>query len=226
MLRRLVSIVALASLSFAAVASFPGFATGALEDDDLVGYDEILNELNRESNRPVLRTHANTRRSADPLESVLFHAGIGLASLMQTVTFPDGASRYLNQKGIQASFGIDLFSPHWIAEGTARNFSPTEGSNASVSLQEFELKVLHKDLYTSRVGYRIGTGLSARYLNLQRGQDTITYTTPSGIVTFGIDLYANDKMSFGADLNGRTAMITDTPDEGSIDATLRIDFHL
>lgn len=226
MLNRIYSVVTLASAAVAIILSSPLTASGYVDDEDVMGYEAILNELSRESNRPVLRATSKANRSSDPLDSVLFHGGIGLASLMQMVTFEDGSTHYLGQKGIQASFGIDLFSPYWIAEGTARTFAPTEGSRDRVSLQEFELKVFHKDRVSNQIGYRVGAGLSARYMNLHRSQDVVTYTTPSGVVTFGLDLYANEMMSLGADINGRAAMIAETPDQRSVDATLRLDFHL
>lgn len=227
MLNRFYSIFAFTSLSMAVILCSPNIGFGAIDDDDdMIGYESILNELNRETSRPTLRTNARTQRSSDPLDSVLFHGGLGVATLMQMVTFDDGTTHYLGQKGIQASFGIDLFSPYWIAEGTARSFGPTDGSRENVSLQEFELKVIHKDRFSNHLGYRIGAGLSARYMNLHRNQDVQTFTTPSGVATLGLDLYLTEKMSFGADINGRTAMISETPDQKSVDATLRVDFHL
>jgi len=226
MLNRFHSVAAVASLTMAIAFASPLTAFGYVDDEEMMGYEAILNELNRESSRPAWRTTTKSPRSSDPLESVLFHGGLGIASLMQMVSFEDGTSHYLGQKGIQASFGIDLFSPYWIAEGTARSFAPTDGSRLRVSLQEFELKVFHKDRFTNQIGYRIGAGLSARYMNLHRDQDVQTYTTPSGVATFGLDLYVGEKMSFGADINGRTAMISETPDQRSVDATLRVDFHL
>ena len=202
-------------------------SAAVMEDErDQLGYDAIINELNREAERPYLKGKMSSSRGADPFDTILFHGGLGMATLMQSVSFDDGRSVYLGQKGIQASFGIDLFSANWMAEGTARTFNESEDVPQKVSLQEFELKIMFKERLARQLGLRLGGGLSARYMNLHRAGETRTYTTPSGLASLGFDIFINDKVSFGADLNGRSAMITDTPDKNSIDATLRVDFHL
>lgn len=223
---RVKTCILFGALSFFGFNSFASsWASSSWGSEDVLGYDAIVNELNRENDRP-LTGKSTTLYSSPSLDTVLFHGGIGIASLMQTVTFADGSRTHLSQKGIQASFGIDLFSRRWIAEGTARTFDKSEDSNQPVSLQEFELKVIHKDQFNPSWGYRIGAGLSARYMNLHIGYDTETFTTPSGVATLGLDFYVTNKMSFGVDINGRSAMITETPDTRSIDGTLRVDFHL
>lgn len=200
--------------------------THAAEDADMQGYDSIVNELNREANRPILRAQQASRAANDPFESVLFHGGLGVATLMEMVNFADGSHVFLGQKGIQAAFGIDLFSPNWLAEGTARTFAESEDPPIHVSLQEFELKVITHDRLSHELGYRMGAGLSARYMNVRHGADSTTYTTPTGLATAGLDLFLSEKASVGVEVTGRSAMITDTPDKNSIDATLRVDFHL
>lgn len=222
-LARRLTLISIVAGTFTLPASSLASSWG---EDNLLGYDAIVNELNRENDRPQLSGRSSMQAPSSSLDTVLFHGGIGMAALMQTVTFADGTQTHLNQRGIQASFGIDLFSRRWIAEGTARTFGNSEDSRQPVSLQEFELKVIHKDRLSADWGYRLGGGLSARYMNVHRAHDIETFTTPSGVATLGLDFYVTNKMSFGADINARSAMITDTPDSRSVDGTLRVDFHL
>lgn len=200
-------------------------SSSSSDDGESIGYDSIVNDLNREADRPALRARQAANRSTG-MESILFHGGVGVAALMEMVTFEDGSQAYLSQKGIQASFGIDLFSSNWLAEGTARTFNEAEDNAKRPALQEFELKVIYRDRLSRQVGIRVGGGLSARYLSVKRPDDTYIYTTPTSVATMGLDIFMNDTVSFGFDLSGRSAMVADTPDKNSIDTTLRLDFHL
>jgi hypothetical protein len=199
----------------------PAFAD---EDGDVMDYDSIVDQLHKESNSTRAKT--STLTNADPFADVWMHGGVGLSTILQTVQFDDGQTHFINQRGVQAALGIDLFSPYWMAEGTARNFGETEDSSVRTSVQEFELKVYNKNRLSGRLGYRFGVGLSARYLTIKRtGHETIEYTTPSGVATAGIDFFMSPRFSVGADFNGRSALIGETVDKNSIDGTVRVDAH-
>ncbi len=45
------------------------------------------------------------------------------------------------------------------------------------------------------------------------------------IATGGLEMYLGDRFSVGLDLNGRFAMVGETLDKNSFDATLRMDTH-
>jgi hypothetical protein len=210
----------LASLSLISVSSH-AFAD---DEDDVIGYDSIINQLNREVN-PAPATRAK-RRSVDPFENIWIHAGVGLATQMQTIEFADGKTAYINPKGMQFAFGIDLFSENLAAEGSARSLTDTSNSSTHASLKEFELKVFYKERLSRQLGLRLGAGLTARYLTLQRvGEGSVDYTTPSSVGTVGLDIFATDRLSLGADVNARGPLIAETLDRGSYDATLRVDMH-
>ena len=196
------------------------------DDSDNLGYDVIVRDLSREVDKPAPGAlRAKIKAKPDPFETVMFHGGVGVAMLAETVSVGN-RDLFLNQKGLQLAFGIDLFSPNWLAEGTYRNFTGAETSSVETALQEFEMKFFYKDKINSQFGYRAGGGLSARYLNVHvPGGDSTTYTTPSAVATGGVDCFITDKFSIGFDLSLRSAMITDTPDKNSIDGTVRMDAH-
>jgi hypothetical protein len=199
-------------------------------DEDYVGYDAIIKDLNREIATPSQGTSRLRQRaepaSGDPFDNVWIHGGIGFANTVQTIKPGDGELLYLNHKGIQASLGIDLFSENWMAEGSARSFTENENTATRVFLKEFDLRIYFKEKTSRKFGYRIGTGLTARYMTVQRPLETaMTYTTPASVLTFGMDLFLTDRFSFGADLSARNSIIAETVDRTSYDATFRLDTH-
>lgn len=218
-----------AAFGLSLVIAAPCFAQSMDDDEDVVGYDVIVNNLNRQvstSDATTTKARQPKPTAEDPFENVWMHAGAGYVQVVQSIALPDGATAYLNQKGVQASLGIDLFSPNWSAEGTVRSFNDNDDKTTQVSLKEFELKMFFKDRFTRAVGYHVGGGISGRYMTLAAaGQATVDYTTPSTVGTVGIDLFLTDRFSVGADVSGRSAMISDTLDRGSLDGTLRLDAH-
>jgi hypothetical protein len=205
-------------------------ATTRVNQDDSTddqGYDQIVNDLNRQVDRPAALSRAKmAQQPSEAFDSILFHGGVGVSALSQTLTFDNGKQVYVGQKGMQIAFGIDLFSPNWLAEGTYRNFAQTDDSSTRVALQEFEMKVFYRDRIEQQIGYRVGGGLSARYMTIsQPGITSEQYTTPAGVGTLGLEFYLSEKISLGIDLSGRSAMISETPDKNSIDGTLRVAAH-
>lgn len=215
-------------LTFAAIfATFLTTSPARASDEDStdIGYDAIVDQLNRETASTV-RAH-QPARSSSTLDSVMMHGGLGFANFVQGLTFEDGSATTLNQRGIQAALGIDLFSPNWMSEGTFRTFAEDGDGKVRASVHEFELKILYKDrLAATRFGYRAGLGLTGRYLTIKRkDKPEESYTTPTSVATLGGDLFVNERLSLGADLNARNSLIGETIDHNSYDMTLRVDAH-
>lgn len=222
------------SISFLALISacVIGFwSTNALAEDseDIIGFDSIVEQLNKESAppAPVTRYRRANITTNDPFESVWIHFGVGMTGSMQTINLSDGRDLFINQRGVQAALGIDLFSPHLMAETTARSFSEsTNRENGKVSLMEFDLKVIYKNKFSRQLGYKAGVGLTARYLNLTLPQEEkISFTTPAALAILGMDFFLTDRFSVGTELSARNSMIGETLDRVSYDATLRMDTH-
>ena len=200
-------------------------------DNDEIGYDAIVDDLTKQ-NRNVLQTKLHKRaqsNGSDALSALWMHGGVGYALMTENLQLPTGKSFNYNQNGFQASLGIDILSPKWMAEGTARNFGIGDNHGTSVSLQEFELKGYYKSHLTAAVAMRIGAGVNARYLEVKQpaseGGHTTKYSTPALVGTLGTDYFISKLMSFGADLSTRASLISDTIDHGSFDLTFRLDTH-
>jgi Outer membrane protein beta-barrel domain len=199
------------------------------DEDEVVGYDVIVENLNRQvtaSDAATSKANQQKPPAEDPFETVWMHAGAGFVQNVQAISLPDGNTAYLSQKGVQASVGIDLFSPNWAAEGTVRSFNDNDDKQTQVTLKEFELKAYYKDRIARSLGLRVGGGISGRYMTISRpGLSTLDYTTPSSVGTVGLDLFLTDRFSIGAEISGRSAMITETLDRGSLDGSVRLDAH-
>ena len=210
-----------------AIALAPSLLRAATEDETAdLGYDAIVDQLNKETATSTVRTRQPVA-TASSLDSVMMHGGLGFANYVQGINFDDGTATTLNQRGIQFALGIDLFSPNWMSEGTFRTFAEDGDGKISSSVHEFELKLLNKDrVGASRFGYRAGVGLTGRYLTIKRkNMAEKTYTTPMSVATLGGDLFINDRLSLGADVNARNSLIGETIDHNSYDLTLRLDAH-
>ncbi len=199
-------------------------------DSDTIGYDAIVDQLGREEAQAAAAMKAKnpvrTGGSESSLDSVMMHGGLGFANFIQNVDLPDGTTATLNQKGIQGALGIDLFSPHWLAEGTVRSFSEDGDAKLRSAVQEFELKAYYKDRLSTRLGFRAGLGITGRYLTLKQiGAPAQEYTTPMSVASLGGDIFVSDRVSFGADVNARNALVGETIDHGSFDLVLRVDAH-
>lgn len=198
------------------------FAATDLDDSDMIGYEQIVKELSGPSSSG--RTTGSARNVEDPFANIMIHAGVGMVTTFGQAHAPQGSINY-NQSGIQATLGIDLFNPNWIAEGSARSFAKSEYDQAHVALREFDIKFLYKDSITKGIGYRLGAGVAARYMAIDLAGVHTEYTTPASLFGAGLDLNFTKHVSAGIDVSSRNALVAETGDRNSMDATVRLDAH-
>ena len=245
-----VSISILNLLLAYATLAFTPFVRAAedAEDEDTVSYEEIVQSL--QSHKPSNQNRARSPKvNTDSFENVLLHGGIGYINTFSNLTFSDGSSTSISQRGIQAVLGIDLFSENWMAEGGARSFGITNYGNVDVGIKDFDLKLVFHTRIAPKLNLRLAGGLAARYLTVTRSADVLVpatpngngsgvtppthqhivalddYTTPSSIGSFGMDYFLNEMISFGGEVAFRSALINETIDQNSWDAGIRVDAH-
>jgi hypothetical protein len=131
----------------------------------------------------------------------------------------------MSQRGFQVSLGIDILGPNLTAEGAVRNFPESDESTTRVSLREFDLKTYLKTRPSGHLTLRGGLGLGARDLSYRRGPDSFESSTPVSLVSIGADYYVNSRVSLGAEVSARNAMVAEGFDRSSYDATIRMDTH-
>ncbi len=153
------------------------------------------------------------------------HAAVGFVSSRLNMKTPDTYKSGQSLSGAEVVFGIDLFSPTWMAEGAVRSYNPETYADTDIQLKEFDLRVAHQDLLRGRLDYRLGAGMSARYLSFGKalGADiNQEYTTPASVFFAGLQARLTDQIGVAAEVAYRGSLIDDTVDRGSIDGSLRM----
>jgi len=208
-------ILAMTSLILAFFAST--LAQAAVMEE--VSYDDLVNQLSQK--RQSIATP-----DTDPFDSIKIHAGFGLIGSANKVNVEgDNATKW--QSGFQISLGVDLFSPHWGAEGDVRNFGQARSGTETRSLREYDLKFFHRNHFSQTAGYRVGAGVGTRYLKIDDEVNGVFIqdNTPTAVLFGGIDAYASKGLSFGIEAGWRNSMINATADRNAMDLTLRLDTY-
>ncbi len=206
--------------------SLSSFVEAQEEETNMIDYDSIVRELSTTSNRYKVSSNYN----GDPLANVLFHGGVAYTTSYLVVDPEFGAKLNGVLKGVEFTFGIDLLSRYWVAEGSVRSYQPENlDRNTQISLREFDLRLVYNDDLNQTMKYRLGIGLSSRYLTFKsRIPSEIVkdrYTTPSSIIFAGTQLSLSEKVSIGPDIAYRSALVDDTVDKKSFDANIRLNAH-
>ncbi|GIL17778.1 MAG: hypothetical protein BroJett040_15290 [Oligoflexia bacterium] len=187
-------------------------------DYEEVSYDDLINRLNKKKSKVI------QSQSSSPLDDIMIHAGFGLVTTVSNVNFGDRNYSH-TYNGFQLSFGIDLFSPDWVAEGAIRNYGNAQTGSEYRTLRETDMKVMYRGKTSDRGGYRLGTGLATRYFKVNDPINNvhISDTTPSALFFGGIDASINRHFGVGIEVGYRSAMVNYTSDKNSVDFMLRMD---
>lgn len=189
--------------------------------EEYSSYDDIIRDL-----KGSTTTSLPTQNARGPgLDAVKIHAGIAMVSSRLNLNLPQGVPGSKGLRGVELAFGIDLFTPEWIAEGTLRNFGKEKFATTDVSLKEFDLKLVHKRMFSDKIFGRFGGGMAARYLDFDQAPAAGTsnsYTTPSSVILVGVGSHITSGMALSAEATYRSALINDTADESAVDGSVRL----
>jgi len=190
---------------------------------DFESYDQIVDKLSKYSkdNREVKAQNSRSVRSYS-----MAHIGLGASQTFYDPSrSPLSSTSLQNQGGLIINVGVDVFSSQWGLEGSFANYGRLNNQETDIRLREFSLKGVYKPMLSNDWNMRLGIGISSRFLDLRTPLGSASYKTPSGLFTVGVDSYINSFISVGADLNFKTAMISDSIDQNSVDLAFRIDTH-
>lgn len=190
---------------------------------DFESYDQIVDKLSKYSkdNREIKAQSSGSLRSYS-----MAHIGLGASQTFYDPSrSPLSSTSFQNQGGLIINVGVDVFSPRWGLEGSFANYGRLNNQDTDIRLREFSLKGLYKPVLSNDWNMRMGIGMSSRFLDLQTPLASASYKTPSGLFTIGVDSYINSFISVGADLNFKTAMISESIDKSSVDLAFRVDTH-
>ncbi len=187
------------------------------DDDEWIGYESIINDLKGSTTTKI--------QPMDPFDSLWMHAGLGFATSHVQVRPENGKAAQGFLTGVEANFGIDLFSRVWQAETSLRSFNTESLSpDLRVALKEFDLKVMHTSTLSSKLKLRLGGGLAARYMKAHSHTTRFSeYTTPATILNAALRTQMTSTLGLSADVSLRNAMIAETVDRSALNASLRLD---
>ncbi|MNJ98536.1 hypothetical protein D3C87_163030 [compost metagenome] len=206
--------VALVSLS---LLSAPALVWAAQDSSyEEVSYDDLLNELSAKQKKI-------TKESASSFDDVRLHAGIGYVNAFTNLA-TNNKNFNRHASGIQLSLGMDLFSPQWYSEGVFRNYGTTTEGSEDLSIKELDIKIGYTDKLESIWNYTLSAGLSNRFLKFKDSTKGISVdeTTPSFVISSGFMAQVHKRLSLGAELSARTAMINKSADKNSVDFAFRL----
>lgn len=189
----------------------------AASDYEELSYQDLVDQL-REKRRKVRPAVEN------PLDTINLHAGVGLATTLNSFSF-EGRDAARGMNGFQISLGIDLFSPHWIAETALRNFGTRQSGSETQSQREIDLRVVHRSPISDSLGLRAAAGLGTRFLKFSDPARNIHVNedSPHMILAAGIDTPLSKMVRLGGEMGFRSALVDSSVDRNSIDLMVRLD---
>ncbi len=207
-------------LMYAAVSST--FVWADDEDESYTGYDSIVSQLQTaaEKNPQIQSEDMNW-------EEVAIHGGVGITTSYVHVASPEGALGSGLMKGFEAHFGMNMFTRQIRVEGIFRNFAQEDlSSDVTADLKEFEFRGVYMPLMRDKMRLRFGMGLSARYMDIsaKSGSKWTPHkvSTPASSFMIGFERKISSSVAIGPDLTYRSALISETFDKSSWDASLRL----
>ena len=190
------------------------FSSAAKATEEEVPFEEIVKRLNSKTQR------SNTPKTSSSLDEIQVHMGFGFINSLSQVQIKNSTSTRPHY-GFEITLGIDLFSNHWMALTSLRNFSPNQSGTETRSLKETDVKVLYKDRMDS-FGYRLGMGLGTRELRINdENQDLkIHENTPIAVGLVGFTQHLNSNFGISVDFQIRPSLLSRSTDQLSMDASL------
>lgn len=204
------------ALCFSLTLVIAEVAKSSAEYEEL-SYQDLVDQL-RDKKRKIKPATEN------PLDSLALHAGVGLAATLNSFSFEGrDAARAMN--GFQISLGIDLFSPHWMAETALRNFGTRQSGTETQSQREIDLRVLHRSPINDKMGIRVGAGLGTRFLKFSDPSQNLSVNeeSPHMILATGLEIPLSKMVSLSGEMGFRSALIDSSVDRNSLDLLIRLD---
>lgn len=188
-------------------------------DYEEVSYDDLVNELNAKK--------TSLRQQNDSLNNTKMYLGVGYANAFTNISAQrQNFNRHTS--GVQLSVGMDLFSPQWFTEGVFRNYGVTSSGSEELTLREIDLKIGYTNRLESIWSYVLSAGLSNRFMRFTDSTKNIDVDemTPSLSVSTGFFAQVHRRVSLGAEVSAKTAIVNRTSDKNSFDFAFRLNTSL
>lgn len=190
-------------------------------EENFSAYEDIVREL-KSSETQSIRSSID-RENSIPIR---IHGDIGFVTSRLNLDLPKTYSQSQGLQGTEVVLGIDLFSPTWRAEGALRSFRTEKFSSGNISLREFDLRVVREAKVSPAIDFRVGGGMSARYLKLTNlpAEDGLILdnSTPASLFLLGLKGSFSPTIALSVDLTFKNRLVNETIDRGSIDGAVRV----
>lgn len=201
---------------------FQAFAQEEEQPESFIHWDRIVTELKSDLNSTRTSVPEPSYKDDYGMDNIRISLGMGMSFSHISVQDPAlKGSGLLNGVGFQ--FGIDLFHPEFQAEGAFRNYSSNSLSDSvKAQVREFELRLVHSKPLAHHTHFRMGAGLSARYLDISsRSGIDKDETVPSAAFLLGLGRTFGNSISIGPDITYRSPMSGESIEKSSFDLHLR-----
>jgi hypothetical protein len=203
------SFFAAAAAALLSLAITPTFVYAQEE-----GFDSIVKELKSSLKDPVPTPKYDS-------ESPRVIAGAGIVG---SYVNANAGSALLS--GFDLHLGVELFTSQWLAEMSLRSFSTARLQGGStMSLDEYDIKLIHENELQRTLNLRVGGGLAAQYLKTSANGNSNTESAPSLIALVGLEKVFSPKLTVGPDLSLFMPLISNSDEKASLDASLRLNFY-
>lgn len=186
----------------------------------------------KEEGRISTKSKRKALISDSTFDDVRIHLGASLLQSYQTFSIAPGYQAQGGIRGFQLGLGIDLFSPHWIAQGLLINY-PTAGiEDTTLSSNAFELRLIYDYPILLGVTLHGGMGIGNRYYNIKT-QSRIGTSVMDGESSFnsgavslvaGVEYWPTGEISGGIDLSHHMPMASSS-EPSSFDLAIQISGH-
>lgn len=187
-----------------------------------ITYDELIEELNHKVKQKS--RVESIQQHDDPFDNMTIQSSFGLLQSIHYLQLPTKTkSRF--KDGISIGFGIDLFNPNWIAEAVIKNYGKSIQNDEQMSLREFDLRMSFKEESKQSISFKLTQGLGARYLKYSAPYLTKNYneSTPVYLLGASVDTHFSQHFSFGVELSGTMALISESIDRNSLNLNFKFD---
>jgi opacity protein-like surface antigen len=165
-------------------------------------------------------------------DDVRLHAGVAYLTSFQDVPTGNGTRERGGLNGFDLNFGIDLFSPNWIAEGHVMNFPEASIGSSRVSSNGFELRILYDTPIAEGLTVHGGAGIASRSFNIKTTtvSNNLTRRFDKNIqagatsLVGGLDYWPSGQLSIGAEVSNHFPMTSDQ-DPNTMELAIKLNGH-
>lgn len=157
-------------------------------------------------------------------DEVRLHAGAAFLNSYQNVPIGQGQRATGGVRGMQFNFGVDLFNPKWILQGSLFSLPQQPINGANISSNGFELSCIYEAPIFEEVTMHGGLGIEDRNYGIKSFLGDNSMASGAYVLSTGVDYWPAPYISMGLEVSGHLPMASGD-DPNSIDLGVRLNGH-